>query len=122
ATVDRHLRNGWVSAQATLDEVAHRMVRNFFLGDLAFAQQQLDMAVIARALEHLTVPNVIHAAIADMRPVRGAVLDEAYRRRSTRARIDALRISESGDLIVGAAQRHVEETERIEDRRGRLME
>ena len=33
------LRIGWVG--------------NFFFGDLAFAQQQLDVAVIARAIEHL---------------------------------------------------------------------
>ena len=46
---DRHLGNRRVAAETALDEVAHRMSRQLFLGDLAFAQQQLDVAVIARA-------------------------------------------------------------------------
>ena len=76
---DRHLGNRRIAAETALDEVAHRVSRQFFLGDLAFAQQQLDVAVIAGALEDLAVTQVVHAAVADVRPVRRAFLDQADR-------------------------------------------
>src|SRR6185436_17817316 len=46
-----HLGNRRIAAEAALDEIAHRVRRQFFLGDLAFAQQQLDVAVVAGPLE-----------------------------------------------------------------------
>jgi hypothetical protein len=42
--------NGTSPPRAALDEVAHRVDAHLALGDQSFAQQQLDVAVIARAV------------------------------------------------------------------------
>ena len=49
----RHVRQERIAAEAALDEVAHRMIQRLLRGDQALAQQQLDVAVIAGALNDL---------------------------------------------------------------------
>jgi len=51
------------------------------LGDQAFAQQHLDVAVVAGAIQHLCLAQLINAAIADMRPISRRVLHQTQPRR-----------------------------------------
>ena len=95
---------------------------NFFFGDLAFAQQQLDMAVIAGTRQHLAVTNVIDAAVADVRPVRCTFLDQAHGDGGARPRVDALAVAEPRHVVVRPAQRQMQEADRIEHRQRRLAE
>src|SRR4029453_1120259 len=104
-TAQRHFRNRWIAAQATLDEIAHRVVGQLFFGDLAFAQQQFDMTVVARALDQLALTDVIDAAVANVRPIRSAFLDGEGRDRRARPRVDALPTAKPRDFVMRATQR-----------------
>ena len=66
--------------------------------------------------------QVVHAAVADVRPERRAFLDEADRRGGARPRVDRLAVAELRDVVVRPAQRHVQEAERIEHRQRGLAE
>src|SRR5690606_5796993 len=79
--------------------------------------QQLYVAVIARAGQHLAVAYVVDAAVADVSPIRSAVLHQADRSRGARSGIDVLSSAQPGDLVVRTTQGHVQETEGIEQRR-----
>jgi hypothetical protein len=57
---------------------------HLLLADQAFAAQQLDVAVVARALADVAAAQLIHAAVADVRPVGAAGLHEADRARRAR--------------------------------------
>ena len=48
---ERHLGQHRIAADAALDVIAHRVIVGLALGDPARAQQQFDVAVVARALE-----------------------------------------------------------------------
>jgi hypothetical protein len=122
AAADRHLRNGRIPAQAALHEIAHWVRRDFLFRDLAFAQQQLDMTVVASARVNSAVAYPVDAAVADVSPVGSAFLHEADGNRRARARIDALAAAEPRHVVVRLAQRQMEKTERVEQRVLRLME
>ena len=67
---DAHLRQRRIAAQAAFDVVAHRMAVHLGLGDQALAQQHLDMAVVARALEHLLLAQLIDRGCRRRAPSR----------------------------------------------------
>lgn len=52
----RHIRKNWVAPEATFDEVAHGVHLRLLGGDQAFAQQKLNMAVIARPGHESALP------------------------------------------------------------------
>ena len=80
-----HVGKRRVAAEAALDEVAHRMAAHLVLVDQPFAQQELDVAVVARALANRALSQLVHAAVADVRPVRSRRLGRGTRRRSRAA-------------------------------------
>ena len=91
------------------------MAVNLGLGDQPFAQQHFDVAVIARALEHLRLAQLIDAAVADVRPIRGGILHQAHRAGRARARFHAQANPELHDFFVRPAQRQMQEAQRIEN-------
>ncbi len=78
---------------------------NLGLGDQALAQQHFDVAVIAGALQHLGLAQLIDAAVAHMRPIGRGVLDQAQRAGGARTRFDAQTHPKFHDFLVRAAQR-----------------
>ena len=98
------------------------MIRDFGFGDLAFAQQQLDVTMVAGALDDLALPEVINPTITDVRPVRGTLLNQANRDRRTRTGIYTLGIAQARDLVVRAAQGQMKKAKRIENRSRRMLE
>src|SRR5688572_8451817 len=68
AARDRHLGQLRLAAQAALDEVPHRVARDLLFADRAFAQELLDVAVVARARDDRAAAQVVDAAVADVRP------------------------------------------------------
>ena len=113
---DHHLRQQRVAAEAALDVIAHRMVLRLVGADQAFLQQQLDVAVIARARQHRAVAQVVDAAVADVRPPGGALLHEAERAGGARPLLERQLCAERDDVRVCAAEAEVQEGERIEQR------
>ena len=112
-----------VAAETALDVVAHRVAVHFRLGDQALAQQHLDVAVIARALEHLRLAQLIDAAVADVRPVGRRVLHQAHGAGRARTRLDASDPTPS--LTTSSCARpsdRCKKAERIEDGMRRLPE
>ena len=101
---DGHLRQRRVSAQAAFNVVAHRVTVHLGLGDQALAQQHLDMAVIARALQDLRLAQLINAAIADMRPICRRILHQSHRAGGARPCLDAQSRAELHDFFVCSAQ------------------
>ena len=81
------------------------MAVNFGLGDQAFAQQHFDVAVIASALQHLGLPQLIDAAVAHVRPISRGVLDQAQRAGRARASFDAQTHPKLHDFFMRAPQR-----------------
>jgi hypothetical protein len=84
------------------------------LRDEPFAQQQLDMAVVTRALQHRAAAQQIDAAVSDVRPIRHVVLNETHGARRTRLVIDRDSLAERDDPGMGMGQRQREEPLRIE--------
>ncbi len=84
-----HFGQRRVAAETAFDVVAHRVAVHFRLGDQALAQQHLDVAVVARALQHLRLPQLINAAVAHVRPIGRRILHQAHRAGCARARFDA---------------------------------
>lgn len=80
------------------------------------------MAVIARAHDNGTLAQVIHAAVADVRPPRRALLDEADRAGCARPLFQRQAHSNTYDLFVRTPQGHVQEAQRIEQRLGSVPE
>src|SRR5688572_4919608 len=117
-----HLGNGRVAAEAALHEIPHRVRRQLFFSDLAFAQQQLDVAVVAGPLHDFAVTQMVYTAVADVSPERRTFLDQADGRGSARPRVDRLAVTELCYFVVRTAQRHVQEAERIEHRQRSLAE
>ena len=68
------------------------------------------------ALEHLAGPQLVHAAVADVRPVRAAALHEAQGTRGPRPDLGRQAVAERDDRVVGAPDGEVQETVRIEQR------
>ena len=119
---DAHFGKRGVAAQAALDVVAHGVSVHFRLGDQALAQQHLDMTVIARALEHLRLAQLIDAAVADVRPVGRRVLHQADGAGRPRPRLDRQTRAQLDHFFVRAAERQMQKAQRIEDRVRRLPE
>ena len=80
------------------------------------------MAVIASALEDFPTAQKIDAAVADVRPERAAVLHQANRAGCTRPQFERQIGAELRDFLVRAAERQMQEAERIEDRLRRVPE
>ena len=80
------------------------------------------MAVIARALEDLAVAQKVDAAVADVRPERAAVLHEADGAGGARPLLERQVRAELDHFLVRAAERQVQEAERIEDGLRRVPE
>ena len=84
------------------------------LADRAVAQQLLDVAVVARAGNHRTATHVIDAAVADVRPVGLLPLHQADRAGRARAHVHREPGADCDHCRVRAADREVQEAERIE--------
>ncbi len=95
---------------------------NLRLGDQPFAQQDLDVTVVARALKYLRLPYLIHAAVADVSPVGAGFLHQAYRASRTRPCFHREAHAELDHFFVSSAKRQMQKTQRIEDRMWRLPE
>src|SRR5690606_37821583 len=74
---DSHIRNRRVASYAAFHEIAHRMVLRLLLGDCPFLDQDFDMTVIPGSGEHLPLPHLVDAAVADVPPERPVLLDQA---------------------------------------------
>ena len=98
------------------------MARDFFLADRAVAQELLDVAVVARAGDHRTGAQVIDAAVADVGPERLLPLHQADRAGRARAHVHREPGADRDDGRVRAAEREVQEAERIEQRLGLCAE
>jgi hypothetical protein len=98
------------------------MRQRLLRGDHAFAQQEFHMAVIASALEHFSPPQQIDPAVADVCPVRAAVLHQAHGAGGARPCLDRQAGAELHDFLVRASERQVQETERIQDGLRRVPE
>ena len=83
-------------------------------GDQSFPQQQLDVAMVARAQHEGAVPQVINPAIADVYPPSGALLYEAHGTGGPGAMLDGKLCPELHDFLVSTAQGEMQETERVE--------
>jgi hypothetical protein len=64
------------------------------LGDQSLSQQYFYMTVIARALQHLGLPQLIHAAIPHVRPVGRRILNQADRAGGARSSQEAERVED----------------------------
>ncbi len=80
------------------------------------------MAVVARARLDRAAAQLIDAAVADVRPIRAAVLDEAHGAGGARLVIERDAIAELDDAVVSARERQGQEPLRIEYRVRRLRE
>src|SRR5580698_5413417 len=98
------------------------MHRHLFRRDQSLAQQELDMTVIAGARDEAAVPMVIDAAVAHMRPPRGALLHETYRAGRARALLEGELHADAHDLLMRATEGHVQKSERIKQRLRRVPE
>jgi hypothetical protein len=122
AAGERHLRQHRLAAEAALDEIAHRVAGNLLLADRTLAQQLFDVAVVARARDDRAAAQVVHAAVADVRPVGLAALHQAHGAGRARAQVEGEPGAEGDDRVVRAAEREVQETERVEQGLGLLAE
>lgn len=91
-------------------------------GDQAFPHQQLDVTVIARALEHLPAAHVIDAAVADVGPKRAALLHQTDRTGRARAQLERQLRPERHQRLVGGAESQMQEAKRIQQRLWRVPE
>ena len=74
------------------------------------------MAVIARTRHQLAAPQVVDAAVANVRPIGGTELHQAQRDGGARPVLQRDLGAELHHLAVRRAETHVQETERIEQR------
>ncbi|GMU69197.1 MAG: hypothetical protein AMXMBFR37_15290 [Steroidobacteraceae bacterium] len=98
------------------------MVQHLLGGDHAFAQQELDVAVVARARGDASRAQLVDAAVADVRPVGRITLHDAHRAGRARAVLERQRGAELHDLVVRAPEGQVQEADRIEQRLRRMPE
>ena len=80
------------------------------------------MAVVARAFEDLAAAQKIDAAVADVRPERAAVLHQAHGAGGARPQFERQIGAELGHFLVRAAERQMQESERIENGLRRVPE
>jgi hypothetical protein len=86
------------------------------LGDAAGAQQQLHVAVVARAIDDRAATQLVDATVADVGPVGARSLHEANRAGSAGPRFRGQAQTEADDGLVRAADRQVQESVRVEQR------
>ena len=98
------------------------MTVNFGLGDEALAQQHFDMTMIAGSFEHLRLPQLIDAAVADVGPVGRGILNQAHRASRPRPRLEAETRAQFHHLLVRPTERQMQEAEGIENGMRRLPE
>ncbi len=72
------------------------------------------MAVVARARDDRAAAQVIHAAVADVRPVRLAALHQAHGAGRAGPHVHGELGADGDDRVVRAAEREVQEAERVE--------
>ncbi len=113
-TAQGHVGKNRIASDAALHEVSHRMVHGLLGGDQAFAQEQLDMAVVARAHDDTTLAEVIHATVANMRPPRSVLLHEDGGAGRARPLLERQRHADAHDFLMRPAKCHVQEAQRIE--------
>ena len=80
------------------------------------------MAVVTRALENLSTAQKIDAAVTDVRPERAAVLHQAHRAGGARPELERQVGAELHHFLVRAAERQMQEAERIENGLRRVPE
>ena len=80
------------------------------------------MTVVAAARQQRAVPHVIQAAVADVRPPAGALLDEAQGTGGARPLLERQLHTELHHLLVRASERQVQKAQRIEQRLRRVPE
>ena len=98
------------------------MAAHLALGDQSFAQQQLDVAVVARAGFDAAAAQLVDPAVADVRPIRAAVLDQAYGAGRARLVVERDAFAELDDTVVRARERQGQKALRIEHRQRHLGE
>src|SRR5271165_5749453 len=113
---DAHLRQRGVAAETAFDVISHRMTLYLGFRDQSFAQQYLHVAVVARALEHLLLSQLIDATVADVRPIGRGILDQADRTGRARPRFNTESHAQLDDLFVCPPERQMQKAERIENR------
>src|SRR5262249_6920656 len=116
AAAERHVGQYRITAQAALDEVAHRVCLCLLRADESLAQQQLHMTVVAAARHERAAPRVVEAAVADMRPPTRALLHQADRASGTWPLLERQLGSEPYHLRMCAPERQVQKAERIDER------
>src|SRR5690606_17801401 len=84
------------------------------LVDQSFAPQQLDVAMVARAFADSAAAQLVNAAVADVSPIRAAVLDEAYGAGCSRLVIHGDALSELDDVRMREGEGDREEALRVE--------
>src|ERR1700686_2533355 len=90
--------------------------------DEPFAQQEFNVAVVARARDEPTITQMIDATVADVRPPSRALLHEAHRASRTRALLKRQMAAEPDDLFMSPAERQVQKPEWIEQGLRRVPE
>jgi len=78
--------------------------------------------VIASAREHLTLAQVINAAVADVSPPGCVLLNQANRAGSARPLFERQAHANAHDFLMRAAESHVQEAQRIKQGLGRMPE
>jgi hypothetical protein len=102
------LRIGWACACTFADE--------------PLADQELDVAVVTRALRHAAAAHEVDAAVADVRPVGRVALHQADRAGGAGPLLERQLRAERDDGLVHAAQGEMQEAERVEQRLRRVPE
>ena len=88
--------------------------------DESLAHQQLDVTVVARALDHLPGAYVIDTAVAHVCPKGTALLHQADRTGRTRSHLDRQLRPERHQRLVGGSETQMQKAERVEQRLGRM--
>ena len=98
------------------------MIRNLILGNQSFLEQQFNMAVIATAFANALVAQQIDPAVADVPPKSRTILNQANHAGRARALLDTQVLTQFDKVLMRAADRHVQESLRIENRLGNFFE
>jgi hypothetical protein len=98
------------------------MVARLVLLDETLAKQELHMAVIARALVHGTFAKLVHAAVADVRPICETVLNETRRASGARPALQGDTVAAVDDSVVGLGQGQSQEALWVEQRMCSVLE
>jgi hypothetical protein len=98
------------------------MVQRLLGRNQALSKQQLNVTMVASAHDNLTLAQVIHTTVADVRPPGRMLLDEASCAGRARPLFQRKAQSNAHDLFMRTTQGHVQEAQRIEQRLGCMPE